>query len=199
MAVTETELTEALKRAATLMSPEGQRRIDFASKQNQNNYDSNGDYQKPSSSYSMSNNIHNTQKNKIGTSNLPKAIMDSIMNNPLDDKQSSCSTSGSILDNLNYTPKRQEQVNEVYTPIQQQVYQQPQQYVPQTMNIDYNYIRSIVNECIKSNIQEIKEEILKESTLKTIRVGGENKIQLIDNKNNLYESRLEFKKNLSKK
>ena len=101
---------------------------------------------KPSSSYSMSNNIHNTQKNKIGTSNLPKAIMDSIMNNPLDDKQSSCSTSGSILDNLNYTPKRQEQVNEVYTPIQQQVYQQPQQYVPQTMNIDYNYIRSIVNE-----------------------------------------------------
>ena len=46
MAVTETELTEALKRAATLMSPEGQRRIDFASKQNQNNYDSNGDYQK---------------------------------------------------------------------------------------------------------------------------------------------------------
>ena len=46
---------------------------------------------------------------------------------------------------------------------------------------------------------KIKEEILKESTLKTVRLGGENKIQLIDNKNNLYESKLEFKRNLNKK
>jgi hypothetical protein len=67
------------------------------------------------------------------------------------------------------------------------------------MTVDYNYIRSIVNECIQSNLKQIKEEILKESTLKVVRLGGENKIQLIDNKNNLYESKLEFKKNLNKK
>ena len=67
------------------------------------------------------------------------------------------------------------------------------------LNIDYNYIKHIVNECIKENLQEIKNELLKENTLKTIRLGGENKIQLIDNKNNLYESKLEFKKNLVKK
>ena len=67
------------------------------------------------------------------------------------------------------------------------------------LTIDYNYIRSIVNECIQANLKQIKEEILKESTLKVVRLGGENKIQLIDNKNNLYESKLEFKRNLSKK
>ena len=67
------------------------------------------------------------------------------------------------------------------------------------MSVDYNYIRSIINECIQTNLQQIKNEILQESQLKAIRIGGENKIQLIDNKNNLFESKLEFKKNISKK
>ena len=67
------------------------------------------------------------------------------------------------------------------------------------MGIDYNYIRSIVNECIRANMQQIKEELLNESSLKMVRLSGGNKIQLVDNKNNLYESQLEFKKNISKK
>ena len=67
------------------------------------------------------------------------------------------------------------------------------------MMVDYNYIRAIVNECIQANMQKIKEEILNESALKAIRMGDGNKIQLIDNKNNLYESVLSFKKNISKK
>jgi hypothetical protein len=150
-------------------------------------------------------------KRQMTESRLPKAIMESIRNNPLDDVQNEYSTSGSILDNLDYTPapKRVEPVQETYlretyTPVQQPVYQQPmyqqpQQYIPQPVGIDYNYIRAIVNECVQANIQQIKAELLKEATLKTIRIGGENKIQLIDNKNNLYESRLEFKKNISKK
>ena len=53
-------------------------------------------------------------------------------------------------------------------------------------------------QCIQTNLQQIKNEILQESQLKAIRIGGENKIQLIDNKNNLFESKLEFKKNISK-
>ena len=36
MAVTEMELNEALSRAAALMSPEGQRQIEFAGRQNRN-------------------------------------------------------------------------------------------------------------------------------------------------------------------
>lgn len=212
MAVTEMELNEALSRAASLMSPEGQRQIEFAGRQNRNSYGEDGSFYQPSGSQGMGRNTQTyAPKRQMTESKLPKAIMESIRNNPLDDVQNEYSTSGSILDNLDYTPapKRVEPVQETYlretyTPVQQPVYQQPmyqqpQQYIPQPVGIDYNYIRAIVNECVQANIQQIKTELLKEATLKTIRIGGENKIQLIDNKNNLYESRLEFKKNISKK
>jgi hypothetical protein len=215
MAVSEQELNEALSRAASLMSPEGQRQIEFAGRQNRNNYGEDGSYFQPSGSQGMGRSSQSyTPKRQMNETKLPKAIIESIKNNPLDNVQSEYSTSGSILDSIDYTPKRREPiqetyVHETYTPVSQPVYQQPmyqpqqyqqpQQYMAQSMNIDYNYIRAIVNECVQANIQAIKAEILKESTLKTIRIGGENKIQLIDNKNNLYESRLEFKKNISKK
>lgn len=216
MAVTEMELNEALSRAAALMSPEGQRQIEFAGRQNRNSYDGDGGYVQPTASRGLreSRPVAPTMNRPAtnNTSRLPKAIMESIANNPLDDVMSEYSTGGSVLDTLGYVPQPQpkkEYIQETYVPeqysapVQQPVYyqapQQPQ-YAPQpTLGIDYNYIRAIVNECVQANIKQIKEEILKESALKTIRVGGENKIQLIDNKNNLYESKLEFKKNLTKK
>lgn len=211
MAVTEMELNEALSRAASLMSPEGQRQIEYAGRQNRNNYDGDGGYVQPSSSRGLRETRQPVSLNRPAqpmTSKLPKAIMESINNNPLDDVMSEYSTGGSVLDTLGYTPKPQrtpiqeQYVPETYSAPAQPYYQpvQQPQYMQQPMaGIDYNYIRAIVNECVQANIQQIKEEILKESTLKTIRIGGENKIQLIDNKNNLYESRLEFKKNISKK
>lgn len=218
MAVTEMELNEALSRAASLMSPEGQRQIEYAGRQNRNNYDDDGGFMQPSASRGLRETkpaapaMNRPQPNRA--SKLPKAIMESIANNPLDDVMNEYSTGGSVLDTLGYTPKPQrtpiqeQYVPETYSAPEQyatpvQPYYQPvqqQQYMPQPMmGIDYNYIRAIVNECVQANMKQIKEEILKESALKTIRLGGENKIQLIDNKNNLYESRLEFKKNLSKK
>lgn len=211
MAVTEMELNEALSRAASLMSPEGQRQIEYAGRQNRNNYDGDGGYVQPSSSRGLRETRQPASLNRPAqpmTSKLPKAIMESINNNPLDDVMSEYSTGGSVLDTLGYTPKPQrapiqeQYVPETYSAPAQPYYQpvQQPQYMAQPMaGIDYNYIRAIVNECVQANIQQIKEEILKESALKTIRIGGENKIQLIDNKNNLYESRLEFKKNISKK
>lgn len=214
MPVTEMELNEALSRAASLMSPEGQRQIDFAERQNRNSYDGDGSYTQPSASRGMGqNNASMRRPMKTNESKLPKAIMESIMNNPLEDVQNEYSTGGSILDTLGYTPKQHKEpmyetyVHETYSqPVQQPMYQQPMYQQPQYMppqsvapGIDYNYIRAIVNECVQANMHQIKEEILKESALKAIRLGGDNKIQLIDNKNNLYESRLEFKKNISKK
>jgi hypothetical protein len=212
MAVTEMELNEALSRAASLMSPEGQRQIEYAGRQNRNNYDDDGGFMQPSASRGLRETkpaapaMNRPQPNRA--SKLPKAIMESIANNPLDDVMNEYSTGGSVLDTLGYTPKPQrtpiqeQYVPETYSAPAQPYYQpvQQPQYMAQPMaGIDYNYIRAIVNECVQANIQQIKEEILKESALKTIRIGGENKIQLIDNKNNLYESRLEFKKNISKK
>lgn len=212
MAVTEQELNEALSRAAALMSEEGQRQIEFAGRQNANSYNMDGDFtNKSGNRYNRTQSLFTEQQYQKPTVNkqsgLPKAILESINKNPLNNSISEYSIEGSVLDNIDYTPKhsiRTQQIQEQYSPEQftssQPIYGQPVQYTQQPMlTIDYNYIRSIVNECIQANLQQIKEEILKESTLKVVRLGGENKIQLIDNKNNLYESKLEFKKNLNKK
>lgn len=212
MAVSEQELNEALNRAAALMSPEGQRQIEFAGRQNANSYDLDGNYTKASGArYERTTNSMMPKKPQtvnMHESGLPKAILDSINQNPLNDVMSEFSVDGSVLDNIDYVPKqpiRQQQIKEQYMPehftSSQPVYGPTMQQYPQQsiVPIDYNYIRSIVNECVQANIKQIKEELLKESTLKAIRLGSENKIQLIDNKNNLYESKLEFKKNLTKK
>lgn len=215
MAVTEQELNEALNRAAALMSPEGQRQIEFAGRQNSNSYNMDGEFTNVSGAkYNRQQSLmpeqhqHRKQNNVNRQSGLPKAILESITQNPLNNVISEYSVEGSVLDNIDYTPRQQhnDHVQESYvteqyrTPLYEQTHHTPYQYAPQPqMTIDYNYIRSIVNECIQLNLQHIKEEILKESTLKVVRLGGENKIQLIDNKNNLYESKLEFKKNLNKK
>lgn len=207
MAISEMEMSDVLKRAAALMSPEGEQQIEYARKMNRNSFNEEGGYSQPSGSNNMSKNARvTTTPTPNRHSKLPKAIQESIMSNPLNDTANEYSMQGSVLDNINYSAQKenspmQETYQYNYGNEPSQIYQQkPQQvqYIPQ-MQIDYNYIRSIVNECIQANIKQIKEEILKESTLKAIRVGGENKIQLIDSKNNLYESKLEFKKNLNKK
>lgn len=213
MAVSEMELNEALTRAASLMSPEGQRRIEASSRANKGNFSGEGDYIQPAASHGM----RGTRPQPMGaptanpSSKLPKAILESMSNNPIDVPASEYNPGTSILDTLGYTPQpapKRQPVNETYMYEQQYTAPQPQYYPPQQpqyapqpqiMGIDYNYIKAIVNECIKANMQQIKEELLKESALKMVRLSGGNKIQLIDNKNNLYESQLEFKKNISKK
>lgn len=213
MAVSEMELNEALTRAASLMSPEGQRRIEASSRANKGNFSGEGDYIQPAASHGM----RGTRPQPMGattanpSSKLPKAILESMSNNPIDAPASEYNPGTSILDTLGYTPQpvpKRQPVNETYMYEQQYTAPQPQYYPPQQpqyapqpqiMGVDYNYIKAIVNECIKANMQQIKEELLKESALKMVRLSGGNKIQLIDNKNNLYESQLEFKKNISKK
>ena len=200
MPVTEMELNEALSRAAVLMSPEGQRKINAASRNNSGNFNSDGDYIQPSGSHNMRNTVSESRSFKPNAhSGLPKAIQDSIMKTPLDGVMSEYSLSeSSVIDDINYQPKTYSKKQES---LLYETHSAPvQQYIPQPqITLDYNYIRSIVNECIQANLNQIKEEILKESSLRAIRIGGENKIQLIDSKNNLYESKLEYKKNLSKK
>ena len=215
MAVTEMELNEALTRAASLMSPEGQRRIEASQRANRGNFTNEGDYIQPSASHGMRGT--RPQANSRPANNngpkLPKAIMESLNNNPIDAPASEYNAGTSILDTLGYpapapAPQRQP-VNETYMYEQQYTAPQPQYYPPQQPQyapqpqmmggVDYNYIKAIVNECIQANMQKIKEELLNESALKMVRLSGGNKIQLIDNKNNLYESQLEFKKNISKK
>lgn len=213
MAVTEMELNEALSRAANLMTPDGQRRIEASRQANRGNFTDDGNYVQPAASLGMRGTRPQNMPAPAGkqSSKLPRAIMESMTNKQIDIPASEYNAGVSVLDSLGFTPQptqKQQMVNETYFHEQQYTAPQPQYYPPQQpqyapqpqmMGVDYNYIRAIVNECIKANMQQIKEEILNESALKMVRLSGGNKIQLVDNKNNLYESQLEFKKNISKK
>lgn len=210
------ELSEALKRASSLMTPEGQQRIEASRKMNRDNFTADGGYTQPAASQGMRTTRPQTMgapASNTGTK-LPRAIVESMAKTQIDIPASEYNAGTSILDSLGYTPTQKnttpqrQTVNETYMYEQQYTAPQPQYYPPQQpqyapqpqiMTVDYNYIRAIVNECIKANMQQIKEELLNESSLKMVRLSGGNKIQLVDNKNNLYESQLEFKKNLTKK
>ena len=211
MGISEQEFQDVINRASYLMSPEGQQKINSAKQANTNNFDSDGNYMQPVSSRGMGrNNIPMNMPTNTTNTKLPKVIAESLASMPID-----YGGYGSVIDDFNFTPKTkpayEPTIQEGYnnyshqqqnTPIPQQSYYNQPQYTPQPQQmygIDYNYIRSIVNECVQNNLQQIKEELLKESSLKTIRLGKDNKIQLIDNGNNLFESKLEFKKNITKK
>jgi hypothetical protein len=172
-------------------------------------FDGQGDFTQPTESLNMRKTVveQNNFKKVNPNSGLPKAIQESMMKNPINDSMSDLSFSETpAFDTTDFVPKQKIQKQNVQENVMHETYSAPQyytqqpQYIPQQpMMIDYNYIRAIVNECVQANLKQIKEEILNESKLKAIRIGGENKIQLIDTKNNLYESKLEYKKNLSKK
>ena len=111
MAVSEQELNEALSRAAALMSPEGQRQIEFAGRQNANSYNMDGDFtNKSGTRYNRQQSLFTEQyhqKPKVNKqSGLPKAILESINKNPLNNSVSEYSIEGSVLDNIDYTPRR---------------------------------------------------------------------------------------------
>ena len=84
--------------------------------------------------------------------------------------------------------------------IQQQFVQQPQtvyqpQYIPQQVSgIDYGMIKALVSEAIRENLNEIKQSLLSEGSLRGINMPGGNKIQFLDSKGNLYEGQLNLKK-----
>ena len=180
------------------MGPEGDAKINEAAKRNAGNFkaDDSGDltFTQPSASKGMGTMRQGNTMNSAAANKLPKAIRESMMSNPI---EAPSMGGGSVLDSIGYTQPQQQVVNEQqYAPAPQPTYYQQPQYAP--MPIDYNYIRSIVNECVQANMQKIKEDILNESNLKLVKLNNGNKIQLVDNKNNLYESTLTFKKNLNK-
>lgn len=204
MAMNTQQLNEVLNRASYLMSPEGQQKINNAGAQNKHKNNMKSNYTQPYTSNNMeytNYSNYNPNNNNNSQSKLPKAILESIKQTPLYDETTS------ILDGLNI-PQKTQKIQENYNylepnytaqPQYRQVFEQQYLQQPQIQTIDYNYIRSIINECIQNNLKQIKEELLKESALKTVRLGSDNKIQLIDNNNNLFESKLEFKKNINKK
>lgn len=203
------DLNNILKSAQFLMSEEGQKQIDFAAKSNTFGDDLDLSTNIPSQ-YRGAGKLLNENKNTSNTMSEEKAASLGIPMSVFREMEKDygeggilsgtpsimTESSGSILDGVKLTPspRRQEPIIEQrYTPT-------PQPQIPTgTAGVDYTIIKAIVEECIKRNIEEIKTSILQESSLKRVRLGEGNKIQLVDNKGNLYESTLEYKKNILKK
>ena len=161
-------------------------------------------------------------------SKLPKEIIESFKNNPIDYGDGMSGTGyRSVLDDLNIQPMPKEDygfedelLQEDYsrpsapayqqqppTPQYQQPYQQPQpSYYPQQPampTIDYSMIKMFIDEAVKKNIMELKQGILNESrsngqNLKYIKISG-NKMNVLTDTGDLYEANLVFKKNVRKK
>lgn len=69
----------------------------------------------------------------------------------------------------------------------------PNNYIANSA-IDYSIIKAIVNECISSQLSNIKETLINESTLRGFTIKEGNKVQFIAKNGNLYEGELKLKK-----
>lgn len=61
-------------------------------------------------------------------------------------------------------------------------------------NIDYSIIKAIVNECISSQLNLIKESLINESTLRGFTIKEGNKVQFLSKNGDLYEGEMKLKK-----
>lgn len=133
-----------------------------------------------------------TQMSGINTK-LPKNILESMLNNPINVTPSSAGF-GSVLEGIDTdelerstpAPRQRRKLNEA-APVQQVSMSQP-------AGIDSNYLKFLVKEAVKECMEEMKTEVLNESTLRGLKIGGGNKIMLIDQKGNLFEAQMTLKK-----
>lgn len=141
----------------------------------------------------------------VGSSKLPSAILESFKNKQIDTSVMGLSTTGSVLDRINFntqgalfeqTQPKQE-VKEVKV-----VTEQTQPTV--STSVDYSMIKMIVEECMRKYSSALKKTIINESktasnegTLKAMKVG--DKFSFITDNGDLYEAKLTFIKNINKK
>lgn len=149
--------------------------------------------------------IPQTQPMGMGNSKLPSAILESFKNKQIDTSVMGLSTTGSVLDRINFntqgalfeqTQPKQE-VKEVKV-----VTEQTQPTV--STSVDYSMIKMIVEECMRKYSSALKKTIINESkttsnegTLKAMKVG--DKFSFITDNGDLYEAKLTFIKNINKK
>lgn len=156
-----------------------------------------GDYmpaasQRPQTYESQRDPLDYSQMDGINTK-LPKNILESMLNNPINVTPASAGF-GSILEGLDtdelersvpvQMPRRR--LNES-APVQQMPAMQP-------AGIDSNYLKFLVKEAVKECMEDMKKEILNETTIRAFKMGANNKLMFIDGKNNLWEGEMKIKK-----
>ena len=136
-------------------------------------------------------------------SKLPRAIVESIKNNPLIPEHPD------DIKMRNFTQSVKEQmeakginIKPSFSNIQKQQTAQPVQQV--VSGIDYSLIKTIVEEAVRKSTASIKKQLLTESnqssslhTANMMQLG--EKLKVVDNDGNLYEAEFKFIKNIKKK
>lgn len=185
----ETQMNNILSRASQLMNDERFNSIVESTKATSDGSGNiisvdKGGYTRPSDDSAFYNDIKDLSSN--GRTGLPQEILESFRKMP--------SLSGEV--NM-----QQRTLNDLNIAIPKQ---QPQQvireniYAPNNTNIDYSIIKAIVNECISSQMENIKQSLLNESTVKAFTIKDGNKVQFLSKNGDLYEGELKLKKRKTK-
>lgn len=132
--------------------------------------------------------VFNSQTAK--NSKLPEAIKQSMLSEQIDVSAANPNNSklDRILENVPAFKKVKPNVSYVPNKIKENTSQ----------SVDYTIIKAIVNECLEEKIKELKTQILNESTLKTIGL-NKGRIQLVDNKGNIFSAQLKHEGNINDK
>jgi hypothetical protein len=129
------------------------------------------------------------EKRTGANSKIPKAILESFKKTP------------SPVEAFNVPTSAVEQaMNGLAKMTNEQAQVQPrQQYQPQQGGqIDYNYLKYIINECVKENMKGALNESAQGGNLVGMKISAGNKFQFLDSKGNLYEAHLTLKKKAAK-
>ena len=176
------KLQEIIANNRRLCSPEGMSKINSSAKDMKFDSEFNRISESPNTN-NYTEPVYNEET--VKNSKLPEAIKESMINHIIRPK------SDNILDSLtegistkqerptvNETPK--EVIKETYTP----------------QNIDYNYIKYIVTECISDYFK--KQPLNESNGLSKISLSN-GKIKLVDNKGNVFSAQLVFEGNIKDK
>jgi hypothetical protein len=129
-----------------------------------------------------------TQMPRQMNKNLPKEILESFSNNYID--TNALNPDRPVWDRIGITDGTQ-QITETY--------QQTKQVVGGS--VDYEIIKSIVESAVKKYVNALGKKMLtenKDNDLAMIQV-GDKKINLVTKSGDLYEAKLEFKRNIKSK
>lgn len=125
--------------------------------------------------------------NSDGARKMPKAILESFRNNPINFSQS--------LEGEDEIAKVAKKINGMQQ--KQQLNENILRKTENTNGIDYSIIKSIVSECIDSKLKMLNESA--SGAMRGFRITDGNKIQFIDQRGNLYEGVLKLKRKAAKK
>ena len=185
----ETQMNNILNRASQLMNDERFNAIVESTKATSDGSGNiisvdKGGYTRPSDDSVFYNDIKELSSN--GKTGLPQEILESFRKMPSLSGDANIQQIGLNDLNINIPKQQPQQV------IKENI------YTPNNTNIDYSIIKAIVNECISSQMENIKQSLLNESTVKAFTIKDGNKVQFLSKNGDLYEGELKLKKRKTK-